>query len=261
MDMGLRDKVAIVTGGSVGLGRAIARALAAEGAKIAIADIDDARGKELVKELAGQGTQAIIVKTDVSKSQDVQAMVKVVNENFGRIDILINNAGIVGPQGPWVDLAERSFDLVMGVNFKGIFLCAKYVLPYMIEQKSGKIINTSSCAGKTGEEYNGVYSATKAAIRNFTQSLSKEVGQYDINVNAVCPAALDTDLMEKVYRERSEYFGYDPEELRKAIQSGYKLPHNLTVVDAANVVVFLAGNKTNMMTGQGVNITGGIEMH
>lgn len=261
MDMGLRDKVAIVTGGSVGLGRAIARALAAEGAKIAIADIDDARGKELVEELAGQGTQAIIVKTDVSKSQDVQAMVKVVNENFGRIDILINNAGIVGPQGPWVDLAERSFDLVMSVNFKGIFLCAKYVLPYMIEQKSGKIINTSSCAGKTGEEYNGVYSATKAAIRNFTQSLSKEVGQYDINVNAVCPAALDTDLMEKVYRERSEYFGYDPEELRKAIQSGYKLPHNLTVVDAANVVVFLAGNKTNMMTGQGVNITGGIEMH
>ena len=111
------------------------------------------------------------------------------------------------------------------------------------------------------QTYNGVYSASKAAIWNFTQSLSKEVGKYDINVNAICPAAMDTDLMETVYRERSKYFGYDPDELRKNIKSGYKLPHDLTVKDAANVVVFLAGDKTNMMTGQGVNITGGIEMH
>ena len=261
MDMGLKDKVAIVTGGSVGLGRSIARALAAEGAKIAIADIDEAGGKKLIDELTQSGTDAIVVKTDVSRSDQVQHMVKAVIDKFGRIDILINNAGIVGPQGPWVDLAEDGFDLVMGINFKGIFLCAKYVLPHMIRQKSGKIVNTSSCAGKTGEEYNGVYSASKAAIYNFTQSLSKEVGKYDINVNAVCPAAMDTDLMEKVYCERSEFFGYDPDELRKAIKSGYKLPHDLTVKDAASVVVFLASNKTNMMTGQGVNITGGIEMH
>ena len=261
MDMGLKNKVAIVTGGSVGFGRAVARGLAEEGAKIAIADIDEPGGQKLIEELKSKNTEAVMIKTDVSKSEEVQAMVKAVIDKFGKIDILINNAGIVGPQGPWVDLSEESFDLVMGINFRGIYLCAKYVLPYMIEQKSGKIINTSSCAGKTGEEYNGVYSASKGAIWNFTHSLSKEVGKYDINVNAVCPAAMDTDLMEKVYRERSEYFGYNPDELRKAIQSGYKLPHNLTVVDAANVVVFLAGNKTNMMTGQGVNITGGIEMH
>ena len=261
MDMGLKDKVAIVTGGAMGLGRGIALALGREGARIVIADVNEAEAKNVVAELTAGGVEALAIKTDVAQSDHVQTMVKAVIDKFGRIDILINNAGIVGPQGPWIDLSEDSFDLVMGINFKGIYLCAKYVLPHMIEQKSGKIINTSSCAGKTGEEYNGVYSATKAAIWNFTQSLSKEVGQYDINVNAVCPAAMDTDLMEKVYRERSEFFGYNPDELRKAIKSGYKLPHDLTVKDAANVVVFLASDKTNMMTGQGVNITGGIEMH
>ena len=191
----------------------------------------------------------------------VQALVNAVFNKFGKIDILVNNAGILGPQGPWVNLAEEDFDLVMRINFMGVYLCAKYVLPHMIKHRSGKIINISSCAGKTGEEYQGVYSAGKAAILNFTQSLAKEVGKYKINVNAVCPAATDTALMEKLCRERSQYLGYSPDEFRKSVKSSYKLPRELTVEDAANVVLFLAGDKTNMMTGQGVNITGGIEMH
>ena len=261
MDMGLKGKIAVVTGGSVGLGREIARALAAEGATIAIVDIDEEGAGKVVEELEQSACRSVAVKTDVSKSDQVQAMVKTVIDQFNRIDILVNNAGIVGPQGPWSSLSEEGFDLVMGINFKGAYLCTKYIVPHMIKQKQGKIVMVSSCAAKTGEEYNGVYSASKAALLNFTQSLSKEVGQYDINVNAVCPAAMDTDLMEKVYRERSEFFGCSPDKLRKKIKSGYKLPHDLTVKDAADVVAFLAGNKTNMMTGQGVNITGGIEMH
>ena len=260
MDMELKDKVAIVTGGSVGLGRSIARALVEVGARMAIADINETEGNKIVNELS-KSVKAIFIRTDVSNSADVEAMVKAVMDEFGRIDILVNNAGIVGPQGPWSALSEEGFDLVVGVNFKGAFLCTKAVTPHMIRQQYGKIINVSSCAGKTGEQFNGVYSTTKAAVLNMAQSLSGELGKYNINVNAVCPAAMDTELMEKVYRERSEFFGYDPEELRKAIQSGYKLPRNLTTVDAANVVVFLASDKTNMMTGQGVNITGGIEVH
>ena len=260
MDMELKGKIAIVTGGSVGLGRSIAKALAEESANIAIADINEPEGKKTVEELS-KSVKAVFVRTDVSNSADVDAMVKAVMDEFGRIDILVNNAGIVGPQGPWSNLSEEGFDLVVGVNFKGTFLCAKAVIPQMIKQQYGKIINVSSCAGKTGEQFNGVYSTTKAAVLNMAQSLSGELGKYNINVNAVCPAAMDTDLMEKVYRERSEYFGYDPEELRKDIQSGYKLPRNLTTLDAANVVVFLASDRTNMMTGQGVNITGGIEVH
>ena len=261
MEMGLKDKRAIVTGGAMGLGRAIALALAREGANIAIADIAEAETAKVVRELRAAGVEALAVRTDVTQSDQVRAMVAVVAEKFGGIDILINNAGIVGPQGPWVDLSEEGFDLVMSINFKGAFLCVKYVLPHMIAQKSGKIIMTSSCAGKTGEEYNGVYSVTKAAIWNMTHSLAKEVGTFGINVNAICPAAMDTELMETVYRERAEYFGIMPDELRKKIKGSYVVPGDLSVADAANVAVFLASDKTNMMTGQGVNITGGIEMH
>jgi NAD(P)-dependent dehydrogenase (short-subunit alcohol dehydrogenase family) len=131
----------------------------------------------------------------------------------------------------------------------------------MIERKQGKIINMASCAAKTGEPNNGAYSATKGAVWNMTQSLAGELGEYNINVNAVCPAAMATELMEKVYRERAEHFGLSPDQLRERIASGFILPRELTVHDAANVVVFLASRMADGMTGQAVNITGGIEMH
>ena len=261
METGIVGKVALVTGAARGLGRGIARALAAEGAKVIIGDIDEAGAKALADELGKGGTDALALGVDVSASDQVQAMVDEVITKYGRIDILVNNAGIVGQQGPWAELPERDFDRVVGVNFKGVYLCSRAVIPHMIAQKKGKIVNIASCAGKTGEEYNGVYSATKGAVVNMTQSLASELGQYNINVNAVCPAAMPTDLMEKVYRERSEYFGLDTAELRAKIKAGFKLPDTLTVEDAANVVVFLASDKTDMMTGQAINITGGIEMH
>lgn len=253
----LQDKVAIVTGGAMGLGQAIALALAKEGAKVAIADIN----QEVAQGTVQQGGLALAIKTDVSDSGQVTAMVAAVVDKLGKIDILVNNAGIVGPQGPWADLTEAGFDLVVGVDFKGVYLCSKAVIPHMIEQKKGKIINIASCAAKTGEEFNGLYSASKAAVQNMTQSMAAEVGRYNINVNAVCPAAMDTELMATVYRERSEYFGIEPAELRKQIKSSFRLPGDLTVADAANVVVFLASEKTNMMTGQAINITAGIEVH
>ena len=261
MDMGLNNKVAVVTGGAMGLGRAIAFALTREGVKVVIADIEQSEAQKVVEEIQGLGCTAMAIKVDVSKSDQVQAMVDKVIEKFGRIDILINNAGIVGPQGPWVELSEEGFDVVVGINFKGIFLCAKTILPHMIQQNSGKIIITASCASKTGEPFNGVYSATKGAIWNMTQSLAREVGRYNINVNAICPAAMDTDLMEKVYRERSVYFDLTPDELREQITSSFVLPRALTEDDAANLAVFLASDNAKMMTGQGVNITGGIEVH
>jgi NAD(P)-dependent dehydrogenase (short-subunit alcohol dehydrogenase family) len=259
--MGLEGKVAIVTGGARGLGRAIALELAAEGAKVVIADINQEEAKRVVEKVQKSGGTAVAIQVDVSNSAQVQAMVDGVIGESGRIDILMNNAGIVGPQGPWAELSEEGFDMVVGINFKGVFLCSRAVIPYMMEQNEGKIIITSSCAGKTGEQFNGVYSATKGAIWNMTQSLAKEVGCYNINVNAICPAAMNTDMMETVYRERSAYFGINPEELREKIRSSFVLPRELTVEDTAHLAVFLASDKANMMTGQGVNITGGIEMH
>ena len=162
---------------------------------------------------------------------------------------------------PWALLEAENFDRVVAVNFKGVFLCTKAAVPHMINQKSGRIINISSCAGKTGEANNGVYSATKAAVWNLTQSLADELGPYGINVNAVCPAAMDTALMAKVYRERAEYFGMKPEELAKQIKGSFKLPSVMTVEDAAKVVLFLASSLSEKMTGQAVNITAGIEKH
>lgn len=259
--MGLRDKVAIVTGGALGLGRAIALALAAEGAQVVVADIKEEEAKQVVAQVERDGGKALAIKVDVGKGDQVQAMVNEVVQECGRIDILVNNAGVVGPQGPWAELTEEGFDFVVEIDFKGLYLCAKAVTSHMIAQKGGKIINIASCAGKTGEECNGVYSASKAAVVNMTQSMAFELGRHNINVNAVCPAAMDTDLMEKVYRERSAYFGLEPEDLREKIKSSFCLPGDLTVEDAANVVVFLASDKTNMMTGQAINITGGIEVH
>ena len=261
MEMGLENRSAIVTGAALGLGRAIALALAGEGAQVAIADIDEMGAKRVVDRVEKASGRAMAIKTDVSNGEDVQAMVDEVVQTLGRIDILVNNAGVVGPQGPWANLREEDFDFVVGIDFKGVYLCSKAVTPHMIKEKKGRIINIASCAAKTGEEFNGLYSACKAAVQNMTQSMAAELGRYNINVNAVCPAAMDTDLMEKVYRERSEYFGLEPDELRKKIKSSFRLPGELTVEDAANLVVFLASDKAKMMTGQAINITGGIEVH
>lgn len=261
MDTGLKDKIAIVTGAAKGVGRAIALKLAEESAKVIVADIDETESMAVVDGIAKLGSEAIAVKTDVSKNDDVVAMVNEAIRKFGRVDVLVNNAGVVGPQGPWSELSEEAFDLVVGINFKGVFLCSKAVIPHMMKQEGGKIVHIASCAAKTGEEFNGVYSATKGAVRNMTQSMATELGRHNINVNAVCPAAMDTDLMEKVYRERSRYFGIDADDLKKQIKSSFRLPGDLTVDDAANLAVFLASAQAGMITGQAVNVTAGIETH
>ena len=261
MDMGLTGKVAIVTGAARGVGRAIANGLSAEDASVVIADIDLDEARRAAGQVEEAGGKALAIGTDVGVSDRVQAMVDEVVQRFGQIDVLVNNAGIVGPQGPWADLTEEGFDLVMRVNFKGSYLCSKAVAPHMMARKAGKIINVSSCAGKTGEQFNGVYSATKAALINLTQSMALELAPYGINVNAVCPAAMGTDLMEKVYRERSRFFGITQEELRGKIRDSLPLPDELRVEDVASLVVFLVSDGAKMMTGQAINITGGLEVH
>lgn len=261
METGLRGKVAIVTGGALGLGRGITIALAKEGVQTVVADIRADEAGQVVDQVRSSGGRALAIPTDVSRSDQVQAMVDQVIEQFGRIDILVNNAGIVGPQGPWVALTEEGFDRVIGVNLKGVWLCSKAVIPHMTEKQNGKIIHIASVAAKTGEEFNGLYAATKAAVQSMTQSMAAELGRHNINVNAVCPGAMPTELMETVYRERSQYFGLEPEELRTAFASRVLLPRPLTVEAVAGVVVFVASQQADMMTGQAVNTSGGLEFH
>jgi NAD(P)-dependent dehydrogenase (short-subunit alcohol dehydrogenase family) len=261
MNLGLQGKVAIVTGGALGLGRSMSVALAREGVRVAIADVKVPEAEKALGLIRESGGDGMVIQTDVTRSAEVYAMVDRVLKTYGRIDILVNNAGIVGPQGPWHLLSEEGFDRVVGINFKGTYLCTKAVAPHMIEQKSGRIIITSSCAGKTGEQFNGCYSATKAVGVNMTHSLSRELAPYNITVNSVCPAAMDTDLMDEVYRNRSKWFGETAEQMRKRIKGMYPLPYDVTTEDVADLTVFLCSDHARNITGQSINVTGGIEVH
>ncbi|MDH5690800.1 MAG: SDR family oxidoreductase, partial [Candidatus Bathyarchaeota archaeon] len=199
----LEGKVAIVTGGGRGIGKAIALAFAKEGADVVIAEYRPELAKETAKEVKALGREALAVKTDVRVSDEVEAMVNKTLEKFGKIDILVNNAGTAGTPEvvahaglPWL-IEEEHWDATFDVNVKGIYLCCKYVVPHMVERKSGKIINMASVAGKPfweGAPLTLHYCASKAAVINFTENLAVVLGEDGINVNDICPVYLWTDL-------------------------------------------------------------------
>jgi len=262
MDMGLKGKVAIVTGAGRGLGQAIAIMLAAEGAQVVVAARRIKEGEETVGMIRKAGSEAIFVRTDVSKAAEVEALIDEVFRRFGRIDILVNNAGVGLPGGPWADLTEDVFYNMVDINLKGVYLCSKAVTPHMINQQSGKIINIGSSAAKTAEKFGGIYSASKAAVVNLTQSMAFELAEYKINVNAVCPAAMmDSDMMEKACREWSESLGVTVEEVREKLKSRFPWPIELTAQDVANLVIFLTSDNAALITGQAINVSGGSEVH
>lgn len=260
MDLEIKEKVIVITGGAAGVGRAIVTKLAGEDAKIVIVDIDKVKGLELEKMINTSNKRAVFIQADVTKKNNIEKVISITLETFGRIDILVNNAGIVGKQVPWHLLDDANFDEVVSVNFKAIFLLTKEVVPIMIKQGNGKIIMISSIAANRGEQYNGLYSATKAAVKNMTESLAAELGRYNITVNAVGPAAMGTALMAKLYRERAEYFGLKPEELEAKIKRKYKLEGGLSVEDTADIALFLSSRLSNKLTGQIIYITAGVEL-
>jgi NAD(P)-dependent dehydrogenase (short-subunit alcohol dehydrogenase family) len=201
------------------------------------------------------------VKVDVTTADQVEAMVEETVRQFGGVDILVNNAGILGPQKPIAEYDEVGWDAVIDVNLKGTFLCARAVLPLMIAKQYGKIVNISSIAGKTGEPFAAVYSASKAAVINLTQGLALEVAEHKINVNAVCPAGLGNAMSEAAFAERSQYLGLTAEEFRQQFLDSFPIPIPLTVEDVANTVLFLASDVSVQITGEAVNVTGGVEVH
>jgi len=242
--MKLKNKVAIVTGAGQGIGRAIALALAREGAKVVVSDINN-KVREVAKQIESFGVEALAIRTDVQHSKETEEMAKIAIDKFGRIDILVNNAGIY-PFKSLVEMREGDWDRVIGVNLKGVFNCTKAVLPKMIEQKSGTIINISSTAGTVVGYLNLThYAASKAGIVGFTRAAALELAQYGIRVNAIAPGAIETPGTKALG------------EALKQIEQTVPLKRIGQPQDMANLVVFLASEASSYITGQLIIADGG----
>ena len=253
--MRLSDKIAIVTGASRGLGRAISLALAQEGADLVLADKDAT--DDTAKLVQDIGRKALSIRLDIRNMPDVDSMVSRALKEYGKIDILINNAGVFIAANV-VDMTEQEWDLVLDVNAKGCFLCCKAVAREMIRQNiPGKIVNISSNAGLIGYAGYSAYCVSKFGIIGFTQSLAKELAPYNIHVNAICPGDIETDMLideiKKVARTRSESEEVVKKEKMQSIPIGRFAKPN----EVARLVVFLASEESNYVTGAFVKITGG----
>ncbi len=242
--MRLQDRVAIVTGGARGIGRAIGRAFAAEGARVALADVD---GESL--EVAGRETGAFTVVADVADEDSVRAMVDVVVQRHGKIDILVNNAGVC-PLTPFESIGREEWDRVLAINLTGAFLCSQCLAPLMTRQRYGRIINISSVAGKMGGVTVGVhYAVTKAGLLGLTWSLAKLVASSGVTVNAIAPVTVETDLTR-------DWSSDVLERIRQSIPMG----RLARVDDVASAAVFLASDEAGFITGEVLDVNGGFLM-
>ena len=259
--MKLKDRVAIVTGGAQGIGRAIALKLAADGAIIVAADIIDEGSAETVRLAEAQGGQGMSLQMDVTRWREVNEGVSKVQDALGKIDILVNVAGIDSKAPVW-NLDEKEWDRVIAVNLKGVFLVCKAVLPHMIERHYGRIVNISSMAGRTGEAFSSHYCASKSGVIGFTQAMAFETGKYGITANCVCPGPTETPLMEQAVREEAEQWDMDADEFRDWMYvSRTPLGRFATPGDIARAVVFLASDDAEFITGVALNVSGGREVH
>ena len=247
--MNLVNKVAIVTGAGRGIGKAIAIALAREGANIIAIDVDIQTAEKVAKEIKSLDRQALAIQVDVSDSKEVNRMVQSVLKKFKRVDILVNNAAIIR-RGSIEDLTEEDWNRVMDVNLKGAFNCAKAVVGTMKKQRYGKIVNISSIAGKIGDLASApCYGASKAGMTCLAKSLARELASYNINVNVVAPHAIETDMSKEWSEEK-----------RKSIIAGIPLGRMGEPEDIAEAVVFLVSDKAKFITGEVLDVNGGCLM-
>ncbi|MGI1691058.1 SDR family oxidoreductase [Thermoanaerobacter uzonensis] len=265
--LNLEGKVAIVTGGASGIGKAVVQEMAKQGMYVVIADVNSA-GEEVLKELEGGVQKHLFIQTDVTKSESVQDMVQKTIERYKRLDVLVNNAGVllprllVDPKDPngKFELKEEEFDLMVAINQKGAFLCAQAAAREMIKQGSGVIINMSSESGLEGSEGQSCYAATKAALYSFTRSWAKELGKYGIRVVGVAPGILEkTGLRTEAYEEALAYTrGITVDQLRASYEKvSIPLGRVGKLQEVADLVCFLASEKASYIHGVTYNITGG----
>ena len=245
----LDGKVALVTGASRGIGRAIALKLAAKGAKVAINYAGNtAKAEEVKAEIEKNGGEAILVQADVADAAAVETMVNTVVENFGQIDILVNNAGITR-DGLLMRMKDEDFDAVINTNLKGVFYCTKLVSKLMMKKRSGRIINMASVVGLMGNAGQTNYAAAKAGVIGFSKSAAKELAARGITVNMVAPGFIDTDMTAAM-----------TDKAKEMTLTGIPLNRMGTPEDVANAVAFLVSDNASYITGQVINVDGGMVM-
>ncbi|MDK2878019.1 MAG: 3-oxoacyl-[acyl-carrier protein] reductase [Thermoanaerobacteraceae bacterium] len=238
------DKVSIVTGGASGIGKACALSLAENGAKVAVVDLNEKGAEETTSKILEKGSQAISIKIDISKSEDVDKAVDTVLKSFGKIDILVNCAGICQIRN-FDDLTENEWDKMLSINLKGTFLMCQRVLKEMKKNRYGKIVNLGSLAGEVGGIYVGAnYAASKAGVICLTKSIAKNAAPYNINVNSVSPGFINTEMTKD--------FGYDP----KTVPLG----RIGTPEEVADVILFLCSDASRYITGANIDVNGGVFM-
>jgi 2-hydroxycyclohexanecarboxyl-CoA dehydrogenase len=242
---GLEDKIAIVTGAGQGIGQAIARKLAAEGTTVVVTDLDEASAIQTADALTG----AVAIHADVSDRQAVQAMADRVVQQFGRVDVLVNNAGW-DKASPFVDSDPADWDRAIAINLYGVLHTCKAVLPLMAARGGGAVVNLGSDAGRVGSSGEAVYSAAKGGVIAFTKSLAREMARHQIRVNCVCPGPTDTAL----------FASFAGPKLREALTKAIPFRRLGQPADVANVVAFLASDEASFVTGQTVSVSGGLTM-
>ena len=244
----MSDQVAIVTGSARGIGKAIAQKLSQIGYKIVICDINEQQIQSTVSELEKSGAKALGVKVDVTNSEDVEALFNKTMEAFGRVDVLVNNAGIT-KDTLLIRMQESDWDAVLNVNLKGTFLCSRAAAKIMMKQRSGKIVNISSVVGVMGNVGQSNYAASKGGVIAFTKSIAKELAARGITVNAVAPGYIETEMTKVL-----------PEEVRENFLKLVPLKRPGKPEDVAEVVAFLASPASDYLTGQVIHVDGGMVM-
>ncbi len=250
--MRLENKVATITGSGSGIGRASAMLFAKEGAKVVVADINAAGGEETVKNIKSAGDEALFIRTDVTKASDVENMITTTMEKFGKIDILFNNAGTPQKTMPFETLEESLWDHLFTTNVKSIYLTVKYTIPIMKAARNGVIINLASMAGIRPRPGSAAYASTKAAVLHITKALAIELAPFNIRVNCINPAAVNTPMLPKFKED-----GMDLDTFYEGAKASMPLGRIATPDDVANAALYLASDESSIVTGICINVDGG----
>ncbi len=261
--MRLKNRFAVIIGGASGIGKAITRSFMDEGSDLMITYYNEKSkndAQKLEREAKEKGTNLYYSRVDVLSKKQIIGFFEEVKKLAGRIDIAVNNSG-VSSMRKFIELTEEDWDYNMDVNAKGIFFCCQEEAKIMMKQNSGKIINTASLASKIGAPFLAHYAASKFALLGFTFTMALELAQYNINVNAVCPGVVLTDMIQREWEWESQIRGINKETLISNIKQSVPLGRFATPEDIANLFVFLASDDSNYITGQAFNINGGMESH